>query len=220
MCAGSTWSLRHLQAELLTVPVRQHLEQWSAAGEVSSLLDWQILSNNLGHARKLHANLEDNQRLSGLLQEWRGHQIAGHTNSAEEILTARRAAVDSYRQALRLRPSLPNTWAHLARMKLLAGEADDEFRHAVGRTLALGAHVEEVQLELIYISAIAWEALARDPVLAGDLRSVIRGSLARGQNAAHKLQLLQSGGQLAPLCSELSIDSADMPALLQRSCAQ
>lgn len=220
LCCGSIWSLRLLQAELQTLSVRQQLERWSAAGQVSSLNNWEAQQSNLERARSLQPRQEDNHRLNGLLQEWRGHRIANHTNTAEETLTSHRAAVQAYRSAVRQRPALPNAWAHLARLKLLAGEPDAEFRQAVARALALGPHIEEVQLELLYIAALAWATLTRDPALAEALPLVLRDALVTGRNTARKLQLLQAGGQLPLLCGELELTAADMPALLQRSCSR
>ena len=79
---------------------------------------------------------------------WQAMNLADAGFERGELLEQ---AVAQYRQALTIRPLWPYTWANLVVAKAEWGIFDQEFRHAVRRTIETGPWEPRVQLQLIRV---------------------------------------------------------------------
>lgn len=210
-------SLGWLLAELKVAQVRSSLALWSEQTQVSSLAAWQQTLDQLEQAIRLNSQSADYYQLQALLQEWRGFAVGGEEITFEDLLTSRRHAVAAYRQSVRLQPSQATGWAHLARMKLQAGEADAEFKQALRLAIAYGRDIEEVNFEVSYIASLGWLTIAAD----AELQKEVKGALVRSlqsQRAAASLAFLREGELLPELCPEF--DFSSLPENVEQACKE
>ncbi len=214
LAAASLLAARMLLAELHTAAVRRELDAWATARTAGSAAAWQAAQARLITAAQLFPRHALVPQLEGLLQEWKSLGSGANTPSAEVQLVARRDAVIAYRKAARLRPALASGWANLARQKLLAGEADAEFRHALQLAAELGAQQPAIHLQVLYIAALGWRSFASDTLLMDSVTTHIERGLAEGSNLPAKLSFLRDGGLLQHLCVENSAATVQpLPAL-------
>lgn len=68
-------------------------------------------------------------------------------------------AIDHYRVATRLRPTLPYSWVYLAKAKELRGQLDAELWQAFDKALKLGSGEAAVRLVLVEIACAHWNNL-------------------------------------------------------------
>jgi hypothetical protein len=216
---ASLLAVRFMVGELNSAAVRRTIAGWTAAGTVESTLQWQQASKQLLAARRMQPRHGAHAQLEGLLQEWRAFTATTPALDAETLLLARRAAVSDYREAARLRPSLAEAWAHLARMKLLAGESDAEFRSALRAALRYGSNDPVAALQLLYVGAAAWQDLAGDPELAELwLAQAVFSLRSNDTQLTGKLDLLEQAGLLPLACRHRDFDE-HLPAPVQARCA-
>lgn len=183
------WSV----AELKLGWARSQMDSWS--GSVPSFAAWSAVREELDDARVLRdANPYLHEQI-GRLYALRANGLAVHV--AEGYL---RQAATANRQALRLRPASPYTWAQLLAVKQRLGEVDDaEFSGALERATTLGPWERQVQQVVAFTGFSAWDALSaeeRKRVLA----NVERG--LKGQPRAI-LDAVQATGRSAALCEML-----------------
>jgi len=158
-------STRWLVGDVNHYSVIPVMDAWNEQGAVSSLDEWEGVNRTLEFSQRLDASEPEYYRLQGLAYDWRGFAIEGEEIAAGDLMAARRNALGVYREMAYKRPADPAGWAHLARLKIMAGERDDEFRLAVRNALVLGENREAVIEEVAYAVSLGWSAFRDDEEL-------------------------------------------------------
>ena len=141
------------------------MDRWNEDGAVGSLAEWEGVRDRLAFSQGLDSGEPDYHRLQALAYDWRGFAVAGEEVSAQELMSSRRATLAAYREMARRRPADPAGWAHVARLKVLAGERDDEFGRALRNALTLGANQPDVLAEVAYTVSLSWNTVSADETL-------------------------------------------------------
>ena len=167
LCACVVLSTRWLVGDVNHYSVVPVMDVWNEQGAVTSLDEWEGVNRTLEFSQKLDASEPEYYRLQGLAYDWRGFAIEGEEIAAGDLMAARRNALEAYREMAHNRPADPASWAHLARLKILAGERDEEFRLALGNALVLGENRAAVIEEVAYAVSLGWSAVRDDEELMG-----------------------------------------------------
>ena len=125
-----------------------------------------------------------------LLTQYRNTSDQGETGSGDAV-----AALEGFRQALRLRPVWARGWARLAYAKAIVGETDAELFQSLVQALRFGPQEHEVREMVAWVGLSEWHHLPQPtrqlvwPVItraAGDptlKRSIVRWSVDFGLSA-------------------------------------
>ena len=144
-------------ADLRAFEARVAVKSWEAKRRQPTTEEWRGAHELLTEARKLDpghpAFVEDIARL----HELRALPLKAGDAPAQEDL---HQALDFQRQAARLRPSSPYTWANIALLKARMAEPDREFERALRNAALLGPWEPDVQLTLVSIGFRHWTTLA------------------------------------------------------------
>lgn len=126
----------------------------------------------------------------GYMWQWRGYGANPQQASTQGY---QQQALQQFRQATALRPSWPYAWSGLAYAKLVAGEFDQEFNHAMQQAAHYGPSRIGINQRLAEIGLISW------PKLSAELREL---TLAQARYTAR--YSLQARQQLFALAHELN----------------
>ncbi len=188
--------LRALEARLLFM-------SWETARRHPSHEEWTLAQRRLREARELDPGrpnyLEDMARL----YELRALPLkAGDTRALEDL----RRALDHQRQAARLRPGLPYTWASIAVLKARLPEPDREFEAALRNAALLGPWEPQVQLAIAEAGFRHWDALAPET------RAALGGNALRAlQRQDGKLfEIARRTGKLNVLCALRGVERSPL----------
>jgi hypothetical protein len=204
MWLGSRWML----ADVSYTRVMSTLDTWRDNGAVTSLEDWELSRLQVDKLIAQQPDDPDFYRLLGLLHEWRSFAVNGEEITFNEILASRRQAVEAYRQAARLRPAQPDGWTHLARLKILSGERDEEFRLALGNAINQGGNESGNIQEVAYITSLSWTTIEEDTALKTLVLDTLARSLQGPGNPRGILNYLDGKASLAALCEVLDLELA------------
>jgi hypothetical protein len=188
--------LRALEARLLFM-------SWEARRRLPSAEEWTLAYDRLREARALDAGqpayLEDIARL----HEWRAPALGQGEARAQENL---RQALEHLRQAARLRPGLPYTWASIGLLKARLAEPDGEFEAALRNAALLGPWEPDVQLAIAEAGFRHWNALApetRAALGANALRALLRQD-------AQLFEIARRTGKLDVLCGLRGVERSPL----------
>ena len=158
-------STRWLVGDVNHYSVIPVMDAWGEQGAVTSLDEWEGVNRTLEFSQRLDASEPEYYRLQGLAYDWRGFAIEGEEIAAGDLMAARRNALGAYREMAHKRPADPAGWAHLARLKIMAGERDDEFTLAIRNALVLGESRPAVLEEVAYAVSLGWSVVRDDEEL-------------------------------------------------------
>ena len=181
-------------ADLRAFEARMLSQSWETARHRPSADEWQLAHGRLHEARELDPGqpnyLEDIARLD----ELRAQPLEPGDAAAQGYL---REALGFQRQAARLRPGSPYTWANVAVLKSRLAETDRELEAALRNAALLGPWEPEVQITLADIGFRHWNSLTPET------QSALRANAARAlrwQNA-RMFELARRAGRLDVLCA-------------------
>lgn len=108
-----------------------------------------------------------------------------------------RQGLEYHREAVRLRPGAPYSWANIALMKARLPEPDAEFEAALRNAALLGPWEPEVQIAVAEAGLSLWDRLSPPA------RGAVRDTLARAVRwqDAKLFALARSAGRLDVLCA-------------------
>lgn len=215
LAAATGWySFKVLRAELHVLEVQAAQARWAAQGTLPSLAEWQQSLAELDAAIDLNPNAAEYHRLRGLLQEWRSYSIANVDVPPEDILTARRLAVIAYRELTRLRPTDALGWSHLARLKMLAGERDTEFKQALSSAIKYGPNQDYIHRTVSFIATQSWTILTNNAALFAEVKAAILRGLEAEGSRREVLAFLNESALLAEFC----VNVTSLPTAVQSAC--
>jgi hypothetical protein len=136
----------------------------------------------------------------GRVLEWQ-HYDQPFDDADETVRALRTESLRVYREAVRLRPTWPDTWLRLAWAKLYQLELDAEFSQALAQAAALGPWRAHISSGVTEVGLIAWSSLAaaeRALVLAAGSRAVQQAAWSR----ARVLAAAEYTAGMALLCAD------------------
>ena len=186
-------------ADLRAFEARMLSRAWDAARRQPTADELARAHDFLQEARELDPGqpniLEDIARL----EELRALSRKSGDASAPEHL---RQALALQRQAARLRPSSPYTWANIALLKSRLAEFDREFEGALRNAALLGPWEPDIQIKLADLGFRHWS------VLAPETRTALESNAARAlyRQDAQLFDLARRSGRLAVLCAVRGVE--------------
>lgn len=186
-------------ADLRGFEARMLFKSWQAGRHQPSLEEWSHAHDLLREARALDPGqpnyLEDLARL----YERRALPLKAGDDDARADL---RQALDYQRQAARIRPGSPYTWANIALLKARLSEPDREFETALRNAALLGPWEPEVQLALADAGFQYW------PALAPETQAALRANALRAlrRQDAKLFELARRAGRLDILCAVRGVE--------------
>lgn len=121
------------------------------------------------------------------------------------IREARGQALESFREAVELRPTAPGSWARLAHAKLQLREFDGEFASAYATAARLGAWRWPVNHEVAVIGFVAWPSLLPDQRELAVVHA-LRSMSLDGAGAPELYGLAAAAGVEKMLCGRASAE--------------
>lgn len=200
---------RLLMANLNQYRASSFLSDWEGKRQAPSDRAWQVAEQAMqqGIAWYPGENAAYVEQL-GYMWQWRAHNANLPLASK---LEARQKALQAFRQATAQRPSWPYAWSGLAYAKMVAGEFDQEFRHAMQQAVHYGPTRIGINKRIAEIGLISWPSLDLE---LRDLTLAQVGYAARYSRAArHELFTLAAElGREKLLCQYLQDGIQPCPA--------
>ncbi len=181
-------------ADLRAFEARMLFQTWEAARRPPSTGEWTLARSRLQEARDLDPGQPNYPEDIARLDELRVPPARAGEAPAQEIL---RQALGLQRQAARLRPGSPYTWANIALLKARLAEPDREFDAALRNAALLGPWEPEVQIALADAGFRHWNTLTPET------QSALRANAARALRwqSAKLFELARRTGRLDVLCA-------------------
>lgn len=219
LMVGISMGWRGFRADLLSEQVDTVLTFWEQTGRVGSQEEWQFAMDLLTKARALR-DTPDYLHMQALLDEWRLFIVDTPVTSMDTDIAYRKEAIDSYRRALLLRPTWPETWAQIARLKAYLREFDEDFYEALRQALVKGQWEQRVQILMIDILGLSWFGLDEDSQVRDELLGNVQSTLgnSRASHAGMGITILRNYQMMSTICSEL--DLTVVAESVQNSCAR
>jgi len=146
-------------ASLAGDSARVWTKAWEQEGSVKEWQQWRTAFKRLHLAHRLSPLNADYSADLGRLMEWQAWQQNRESGAYE---ASRDLAEMFYRESISRRPSWGFVWAHYAENRFLRGNSDDEFRHALKKSIELAPWEPGVQRKVAWIGMAAWEELPAD----------------------------------------------------------
>lgn len=159
------------------------LTDWEAKRQVPSEQAWQVAEQAIQNAINWYpASNGAYAEQFGYMWQWRGY---GANSTQASRKGYHQQAVSEFRTATQLRPSWPYAWSGLAYAKLVAGELDQEFSHAMQQAAHFGPSRIGINRRLAEIGLISW------PKLDAELRELTLEQVSRtaGYSAKNRVDL-------------------------------
>jgi hypothetical protein len=163
---------------LFNQQTNRFLNDWQVRGEQPSERAWLVAYNAANKAINLYpgedASLYNNL---GRVLEWKQFSLP---TASEEAKKSREAALQAYRLATELRPTLPHFWADLALIKTRLNQTDDELVNALENAMENGPWRVTVLLRITQVGLLNWWQLSDEG------RSVTLKAITRGLSLDHR----------------------------------
>jgi len=159
---------------------RQDVSLWGEKRTPPSAAQWQGAVDALRSALLLtpaDPTLQDHLGLA--------YDLAAAAPAARQWPVYREFALLHFREAARLRPTSPYSWANVAQMKYRLGQHDAELARALSLAMRYGPWEPLVQLIASDIGLALWDRL--EPALRGELRENWRRTALRQAEALARL---------------------------------
>lgn len=134
---------------------------------------WRDALRRLGQASRLNPWNADYAAELGRHYAWLAWREQG---SPDRSAVYRKASADSYRTAIRLRPTWGFAWINFAESRMLAGQNDQETHRALQRAMDLAPLEPDTQLKVLLVGFSLWDTLpeaTRDEVRATLRRAIL-----------------------------------------------
>jgi tetratricopeptide (TPR) repeat protein len=186
-------------ADLRGFEARMLFRSWQAGHRQPSLEEWTSARDLLREAQALDPGQPNYLEDLGRLYELSALPLKAGDDAARVNL---RRALDYQRQAARIRPGSPYTWANIALLKARLPEPDREFETALRNAALLGPWEPEVQLALADAGFRHWR------VLAPETHAALRANALRAlrRQDAKLFELARRTGRLDVLCTVRGIE--------------
>jgi hypothetical protein len=189
------------------------LQRWEKTRVAPTEQKWQAALNTAQQANRF------NPVASGTYLDQLGQvyawQAFDQPVGADSARASRLLAANALRQSSAVRPTWPNTWAHLAHSKYALGEFDAEFAQALNQANHWGPYRPDVQLELASIGLRAWPMLNHQQRVDA-VTSARRAMDGNNQAAQSLFALAQASGLEQTLC----LSAANEPDSTRNYCTR
>jgi hypothetical protein len=189
-CTG-IYTLRYGSADAIVSAASVEMNGWIASGGAAEAQRWARVHDDLLLASRLAPSSPDARELLGVLDA----QRRGSPKYLAESLVA-------LKQALKLRPTSPYTWASIVEVMYLQGDIGKAFEQALVTAITLGPWEPEVQRAVANYGLAVWDEVA--PAT----RDAVATAVANGMRRTPKemLQIARRRGRLAIACRRLSVE--------------
>jgi hypothetical protein len=186
-------------ADLHGFEAREAYKAWEARRRAPTDEEWTSARDLLRDAQALDPGHPAYREDIARLHELRAAPLKPGDALAQDDL---RAALGNQRQAARLRPSSPYTWASIARLKSRLAEPDREFEAALRNAALLGPWEPSVQLALADIGFRHWRTLAPETrtALSNNAQRTLR------RHDARLFDIARRHGRLDALCAVRGVE--------------
>ena len=156
LCAVLLWAVRLGMVELLSISARLTMQDWDFSQQAPPTSEVESVAQKLEWARFLasdHPGPHEDIAYLSLMRFW-----MPDISSAEKKLQLQ-IGLSHIRMAIALRPVSPYSWTIMLLIKRDLGEYDDEFRHALHRSVELGPWESELLTWLVDVGLSAWTVM-------------------------------------------------------------
>lgn len=148
---------RLLMAHLHQYRASSFLSDWEDRRQVPSAKAWRIAEQAMQQSMAWYpAKNSAYAEQLGYMWQWRAYSANTPATIRKE---SQQHALQAFRQATQLRPSWPYAWSGLAYAKMVAGEHDQEFRHAMQQAVHYGPTRIAINRRVAEIGLISWQNL-------------------------------------------------------------
>jgi len=165
----SLWAFSWGAADIFAYQVNRYERSWQVDGAVESLEEWDKAKYWATLSSKLNGSHPDYSETLGRLFYWRFFVKSDPVKSIEEQNEYLNQGLVHFRLAIEKRPTWPQTWARLLRLKSITGNLDEEYWYAWDKSQELGRWEAFVQEELLQSGLQHWEnltAVQQDKVMS------------------------------------------------------
>ena len=181
---------RLLMAHVHQFRASSFLSDWEGKRQVPSAKAWRIAEQAMQQAIAWYPtqNSAYAEQL-GYMWQWRAYSA---NTTASERKDSQQNALQAFRQATQLRPTWPYGWSGLAYAKMVAGEHDQEFNHAMQQAVHYGPTRIGINRRVAEIGLISW------PQLDAQLRALTleQARYTAGYGRANRAQMFNLAAEI------------------------
>ena len=186
-------------ADIHAAGARSYIKSWWKGSKTPSDEEWEKVRSKLEKSLAYHPDFPLYVELLGTIHLTRSLNILLDDGETEQ---ARSKAGNYFREVVTLRPSWPYAWANILWIKTQDEDYDDEFFHALDRSIALGSWESKVQHIVTDTSLSAWDKLddARRRAALGTMKQTLH------RNPKEIIELADFHGAMKTVCPLLAED--------------
>jgi hypothetical protein len=186
-------------ADIHAARAQSYIRSWWKGGKTPNDEEWEKVRNILDRSLARHHEFPPYIELLGTINLTRSLNILLDETEAEK---ARLKAEGYFRDVVKARPSWPYAWANILWIKSENGDYDEEFFHALDRSMALGSWESKVQRIVTDTTLSAWNKL--DEATRQKALQVIAQALHR--QSKQIIELANFYGSMEIICPLLTSD--------------
>jgi len=188
--------------QIFAYQVNRYERSWLASGSVSDLEEWNQARYWATLSSKLNDSHPDYLETMGRLYYWRFFVSSDPINSLEEQNAFLNQGLVQFRQAIAKRPTWPQTWARLLKLKSIVGNVDEEYWYAWDNAQSLGRWEIFVQEELLASGLQHWDNFNLEQ--QGKVMSVLIDMSSKAYSEPTASAIVTGYGKSTQVCSRLS----------------
>jgi tetratricopeptide (TPR) repeat protein len=176
-------SQRLIRSDLGSAQARQKVALWVNRTETpKSVAEWEDARESIESASAIVPDDPAYQEIRGDVYVVAGASTAFSDSQRQDFF---KQAIASYREALRLRPTEPSTWASLSAAYFASGDSGPPMQEAWANALALGPYEGHVQPVLMDLALATWAGAT--PQLQQWVQDTFRDASPRARAQINKL---------------------------------
>jgi len=211
------WVLSWGLADVFANQVNRHERLWLVNGFVSDIDEWNQVKGWATLSSKLNNSHPDYFETLGRLYYWRFFVEGSPINSLEEQNEYLHEGLTQFRSAIEKRPTWPQTWARLVKLKSITGNLDEEYWYAWDKSQELGQWETFVQEELLESGLQHWEDFT--PEQRSKVISVLVDMLSKPYSEFTAVTLVEAYEMLAEVCEQIPSKPLRIAKRMKGSCS-
>ena len=150
-----------------------HIEHWQKTGKSPTSDELAEALNNTDAAIAWQSFNAEYWEMQALLHYYQAlHNY--HSDNQNGFASSTELAANGYREAIRMRPNWPYSWANLALMKASVNQFDTEYEQAINQAVMLGPWENAVNISVAEAGMLGWSTLTPD-TQAAVMKNIERG---------------------------------------------
>lgn len=210
----SSWGL----ADIFAYQALRYERSWSARDTVATLAEWDEAKSWALLAKQFNSHNPDYSEMLGRLYYWRFLVEDQPVSSLAEQNEYLDQGLSYLRSAIEKRPTWPETWAYLIRLKSVAGNLDDEYWYAWDKSYQLGRWETYVQEKLLESGLQHWENFT--VVQQNKMLSVLDDMMSKPYSQLTAFSLIDFYERFSELCPRVSAALLDNIKIMKDQCLE